>query len=105
MFELVDDLVKGETYHVVRTGGFVEGDMIYLGGSFFRYWNSINSFQVHQRYYNFYRYVTKREYWAKVKEKYDTKCLNIVFKRFVDEKCECELNKASEGNHENSRLS
>ena len=85
MFELVDDLVEGETYHVVQTGGFIEGDMIYLGNSFFRYWNSINSFQMHQRYYNFYRYVTKDEYWGKVKEKYDAKCLDIVLKRLVDE--------------------
>jgi hypothetical protein len=87
MFELVDDLVEGETYHVVQTSGFVEGDMIYLGmgGSFFRYWNSMNSFQVHQRYYNFYRYVTKHEYYTKVKEKYDDKCLNIVLKRLVNE--------------------
>ena len=34
MFELVNDLVKAQTYHVVGLGGFVEGDMIYLGGSF-----------------------------------------------------------------------
>ena len=88
MFELVDDLVKGETYHVVQTSGFIEGDMIYLGGSFFRYWNGINSFQVHQRYYNFYRYVTKHEYYTKVKEKYDKTCLDIVLKRLVNENFE-----------------
>jgi|UniRef100_A0A6C0D2V4 hypothetical protein len=85
MFELVIDLVEGETYHVVQTGGFVEGDMIYLGGSFFRYFDSTCSFQVHQRYYNFYRYVTKHEYYTKVKEKYDQTSLNIVLKRLVDE--------------------
>jgi len=85
MFELVNDLVKGETYHVVQTSGFIEGDMIYLGGSFFRYWDNINSFQVHQRYYNFYRYVTKHEYYTKVKEKYDQTSLDIVLKRLVNE--------------------
>jgi hypothetical protein len=90
MFELVDDLVEGETYHVVRTGGFVEGDMIYIGGggSFFRYWNGTNLFQVHQRYYNFYRYVTKHEYYMKLKEKYDQKSLDIVLKRLVNENFE-----------------
>ena len=88
MFELVNDLVKGETYYVVRVGGFIEGDMIYLGGSFFRYWNGTNSFQVHQRYYNFYRYVTKDEYYMKVKEKYDQTSLDIVLKRLVNENFE-----------------
>jgi hypothetical protein len=56
-----------------------------LGGSFFRYWNGKNSFQVHQRYCNFYRYVTKREYYMKLKEKYDQICLDIVLKRLVNE--------------------
>jgi len=32
-----------------------------------------------------YRYVSQEEYWTKVKEKYDSKCLNIVLKRLVDE--------------------
>lgn len=85
MFELVNDLVKGQTYYVVQVGGFVEGDLIYLGGSFFRYWDSVQSFQVHQRYYNFYRYVTKYEYYMKLKEKYDANCLDIVLKRVVNE--------------------
>jgi len=40
--------------------------MIYLGDSFFRYWNGTNSFQVHQEYFNFYRYVTKDEYYMSV---------------------------------------
>ena len=88
MFELVNELVEGQTYHVVQTGGFIEGDMIYLGGSFFRYWDSINSFQVHQRYHNFYRYVTKDEYYMKLKEKYDQTSLDIVLKRLVNENFE-----------------
>jgi len=33
----------------------------------------------------FYRYISKEEYYAKVKEKYDAKCLNIILKRLVDE--------------------
>ncbi len=85
MLELVNNLVKGQTYHVVHAEGFIEGDMIYLGGSFFRYWDSIQSFQMLQRYYNFYRYVTKHEYYMKVKEKYDVNCLNIILKRLVNE--------------------
>lgn len=33
----------------------------------------------------FYRYISKEEYFKKVKEKYDYKCLNIILKRLVDE--------------------
>ena len=33
----------------------------------------------------FYRYISKEEYFKKVKEKYDHKCLNIILKRLVDE--------------------
>ena len=32
-----------------------------------------------------YRSVTKEEYYSKLKEKYDSKCLNIILKRLVDE--------------------
>ena len=32
-----------------------------------------------------YRYVNKKEYYAKIKEKYDNKCLNIVLKKLVNE--------------------
>jgi hypothetical protein len=34
---------------------------------------------------DFYRYISKEEYFKKVKEKYDHKCLNIILKRLVDE--------------------
>ena len=37
---------------------------------------------------DFYRYVSKEDYYAKVKEKYDDKCLNIILKRLVDENFE-----------------
>ena len=32
-----------------------------------------------------YRYVSEEEYWEKVKEKYDAKCLDIILKRLVDD--------------------
>ena len=49
MFELVDDLVEGEKYYVVQyRRAVVEGDLIYLGDSFFKYPNSTNSFQLHK---------------------------------------------------------
>jgi hypothetical protein len=33
----------------------------------------------------FYRYVSREEYKEKVREKYDSTCLDIVLKRLVDE--------------------
>ena len=33
----------------------------------------------------YYRYVKKEEYWRKLKEKYDVKCLDIVLKRLINE--------------------
>lgn len=36
----------------------------------------------------YYRYISKKEYNAKLKIKYDAKCLNIVLKRLVDESFE-----------------
>ena len=43
---------------------------------------------MHVRYFNFYRYVTKHEYYMKVKEKYDQTSLGIVLKRLVNENFE-----------------
>jgi hypothetical protein len=86
MLELVNDLVEGEKYYVVQyRRAVVEGDLIYIGDSFFKYPNGTNSFQVHERFYDFYRYVSKDEYYMKLKEKYNQKCLDIVLKRLVDE--------------------
>jgi len=86
MLELVNDLVEGEKYYVVQyRRAVVEGDLIYLGDSFFKYPNGTNSFQVYERFYDFYRYVSKDEYYMKLKEKYNQKCLDIVLKRLLDE--------------------
>jgi len=86
MLELVNDLVEGEKYYVVQyRRAVVEGDLIYLGDSFFKYPGSMKSFQVHERFYDFYRYVSKDEYYMKLKEKYNQTCLDIVLKRLVDE--------------------
>ena len=41
--------------------------------------------ELNSMHYDFYRYVSKEEQYAKLKEKYDNTCLNIVLKRLVDE--------------------
>jgi len=35
--------------------------------------------------YTFYRYVSKEEFYEKVKEKYDATCLDIILKRIVND--------------------
>ena len=87
MLELIDsdNLVKGQMYYVKHE--FLEriDDLIFDGGSFFKYPDNNYSFRLHLRANTFYRYVTKEEYYAKVKEKYDQTSLNIILKRLVDE--------------------
>ena len=34
---------------------------------------------------HYYKYITNKDYFKKVKEKYDAKCLNIILKRLIDE--------------------
>ena len=45
----------------------------------------IDSIELDAQLNTFYRCVSKEEIYAKVKEKYDRKCLNIILKRLVDE--------------------
>jgi hypothetical protein len=86
MLELVNDLIEGQQYFVIhRRGAVVEGDLIYVGDSYFKYPNGIQTFQINERFYHFYRYVSKYQYYMALKEKYDTNCLDIVLKRLVDE--------------------
>ena len=46
------------------------------------YINNVVCLYTHNRYY---KYITKKDYFKKMKEKYDAKCLDIVLKRLVDE--------------------
>jgi hypothetical protein len=49
------------------------------------YINNIICLYTHNHYY---KYITKKEFLKKVKEKYDAKCLDIVLKRLIDESFE-----------------
>ena len=90
MLQLIDSdqLIKGEMYCVIND--FLERKeyLIFDGYSFFKYPDSNYSFQLHLGSNTFYRYITKEEYYAKLKEKYDHKCLNILLKKIVDESFE-----------------
>ena len=47
--------------------------------------NNVVCLYTHNRYY---KYITKKDYFKKMKEKYDAKCLDIVLKRLIDESFE-----------------
>jgi hypothetical protein len=95
MIELVDKytLVKGDTYHVKRKKKFLQ--MLNQYDCIFdRYqedgfvWVLLSTYipiELDLELNDFYRYVSKEDYYAKVKEKYDHKCLIIILKRLVDE--------------------
>jgi hypothetical protein len=83
-----DDLVEGQRYYVIhKRGAYIEGDLIYHGNHYFKYPNSKSIFQLVD-IFNFYRYVSKYEYYMALKEKYDQNCLDIVLKRLVNENFE-----------------
>jgi hypothetical protein len=86
MLELIDcdHLIKGQMYYTIHNLSKQKEILIFDGYSFFKYPDRDDSFQIHLRMNTFYRYINKEEYYAKLKEKYDNKCLNIVLKNLVD---------------------
>lgn len=94
MFKLIDalDMKEGEMYFI-KNRNFIIGEVLFAK----YHENNSQPFIVFTYPYipgysyvnikdiSVYRYISKEEYWAKVKEKYDTKCLDIVLKRLVDE--------------------
>ncbi len=94
MIKLVDknELIKGEKYYVKRKkflhshplntficifDEYIDKDFVWV--------TTILDIKLDIELNEFYRYVRKEEYYAKLKEKYDHKCLNIILKRLVDE--------------------
>jgi hypothetical protein len=87
MIQLIDsnELIKGQSYYVINDFLERKENLVFDGYSFFKYPNTNYSFQLHFRANAFYRYISLEEYYAKVKEKYDSNCLDIVLKRLVNE--------------------
>ena len=102
MFELINalDMKEGDMYFI-KNRGFIIGEVLFA-----KYHQTNNQPFINQPFIVFrypyisgysylkvkditiYRYVSEEEYWAKVKQKYDAKCLNIILKRLVDESFE-----------------
>jgi len=94
LFEYVDKdkLVKGVRYFIKDYYCKTDCIKMYVELVDYRY-EPIAILKAHE-YYSFnqnmkqttvYRCVTRKEYYEKVKEKYDAKCLNIVLKRLIDD--------------------
>lgn len=89
------DLINGENYYVKRKRKNMKNFHGMFNGSefegfvWFKIYNefgeSIDSIELDAQLNTFYRYITKEEFYAKLKEKYDHKCLNIILKRLIDE--------------------
>jgi hypothetical protein len=102
LFELANkkQLIKGEIYYIKDPMKYKNDYWRYYAifkhyeeaetktsYAYFKYANSKTKFSFKQ-YLSptiIYRRVNDEEYYSKLKEKYDDKCLNIVLKRLVDE--------------------
>ena len=95
MFERIDalDMKEGDMYFI-KNREFIIGEVLFAKYHqtnnnqpfiVFGYPYKSGYSHVRIRDISIYRYISEKEYWTKVKEKYDAKCLNIVLKRLVDE--------------------
>ena len=96
MFQLIDsdslDMKEGDLYFVKKLDSII-GELIFVKyhtyGSqhfaTFSYPHCSGYSHLWLSIISVYRYVSEEEYWAKVKDKYDAKCLDIVLKRLVNE--------------------
>lgn len=92
MLEQIEcELVRTEMYYVKRKNGDIMGNLIfesynqskqavwcYVPNKPYAYLFQLNEIII-------YRYISNKEYYVKIKEKYDDKCLDIVLKRLVNE--------------------
>lgn len=95
MLELVDsnNLIIDNYYYVKsekedRDIKFLEYDIFEaIKFAVCLYKNNIIYLYTHNTYgvNYYYKYISKKEFYKKLKEKYDAKCLDIVLKRLVDE--------------------
>ena len=95
MIELVDKytLVKGETYYVKRIKKYLQilnqyeciFDKYQEDGFVWVLLSTVIPVELDLELNDFYRYVTREEFYEKVKEKYDATCLDIILKRLIND--------------------
>lgn len=95
MIELVDkyNLVKGEIYYVKRIKKYLQilnqyeciFDKYQEDGFVWVLLSTVIPVELDLELNDFYRYVTREEFYEKVKEKYDATCLDIILKLLVND--------------------
>ena len=99
MIQLINanELIVGEKYYIKRKPRYLQVQKNYVGifESHDLEFDGFGSFTILNNEIEFdfdlieiYRFISSDEYYVKLKEKYDAKCLNIVLKRLVDESFE-----------------
>jgi hypothetical protein len=89
--EIKTGFVIGETYHVKIKKGMIVGDLLFdrysksKTGIWFEDLTTPHGYLFRSNDIIIYRYISENEYWAKVKEKYDATCLDIILKRLLNE--------------------
>jgi len=93
--QIYDEFVEGESYYIKNVkNSNIKGHLIFTHYSHSRTECWFDDISGHYGYLleldkiTIYKHVSKKEYYAKLKEKYDDKCLNIILKRLVDESFE-----------------
>jgi len=83
----IKDYIKNEKYTEIYATlvHYLEGERtphaLFTSHAYYSFYQDLLPTIIHRR-------ISKKEYYAKVKEKYDHKCLNIILKRLVDESFE-----------------
>jgi hypothetical protein len=96
MIQLInpDELIVGEKYYIKRKPRYlqVQKNSIGIFESHDAEFDGFGTFTILNNEIEFdfdlieiYRFVTSKEYYIKLKEKYDLKCLDIILKRLVNE--------------------
>ena len=93
MFQHIESGFVYREIYLVKTRDFKK-DLIFTSraesktGIWFDDTDKRYGYLLHLHQIKIYRYISKKEYYAKIKEKYDNKCLNIVLKQLVNENFE-----------------
>lgn len=90
-----DDLIIGEKYYVKIIRRTIKCSSKNISGIFLHYNEDYEDYawfkagadyiELNRDRHEFYRYVSKEEFYGKMKEKYDAKCLSIILKGLIDE--------------------
>ena len=108
MIELVnpDQLIVGEKYYIKRKGNRKNSVGIFRDYDYYEWYDEYDDdgrvamfdylddsndhildvgYDIESKLNEFYRFISREEFYKKMKEKYDVKCLDIILKRLINE--------------------